>query len=147
MLFSAGEIVSEPEVKHLRCLLSVGRVNADKSAGCGIHRSQRHHVRIVFAESLGALYGEFGVFKLREDILLLLLVIREPRLVLRVYLIERRLRDIDLAVFDKLWHKAVNHGENERAYLESVNVGIGADYDLVPAQLVDIKGDHILHRL
>ena len=82
MLFSAGEIVAEPEIKYLGSFLGVGRVDADKAAGRGIHRRQRHHVRIVFTETFLALDGELAVFKLGKDILLLLLVIGKPCLVL-----------------------------------------------------------------
>ena len=62
------------------------------------------------------------------------------------FLIKRRLRDIHLALFNKRGHEAIDHREDKRAYLESVNVGIGADYDLAPTQLIDIERDHIFHR-
>jgi hypothetical protein len=41
-------------------------------------------------------------------------------------------------------HQAVEHGEDERAYLVAVHVGVGADDDLVPAQIVDVEVRQIL---
>ena len=57
---------------------------------------------------------------------------------------ERRLRDIDIALADERGHETVKHREHERADLEAVVIGIGADDDLVPAQAAEVEGRQVL---
>ena len=63
---------------------------------------------------------------------------------LAVDLKERRLRDIDIPLLDQGGGQAVEHGEDQRPDLEAVHVAIGADDDLVPAEIVQVKGRQIL---
>src|SRR3546814_3573939 len=52
-------------------------------------------------------------------------------------LVERRLRDVEMAVLDDLGHLAIEEGQEQRADMRAVDVGVGHDDDLVIAQLVD----------
>ncbi len=54
-------------------------------------------------------------------------------------LIERRLGDIEIALVDDLAHLPVEEGEQQRADVGAVDVGIGHDDDAVIAQLLDIE--------
>ncbi len=40
----------------------------------------------------------------------------------------------------RVGRQPVQHGQNQRADLEAVHIGIGADDDLVPAQVFQRKG-------
>src|SRR6185437_3827325 len=52
-------------------------------------------------------------------------------------LVERRLRDIEMAVIDDVAHLPVEEGEQQRADMGAVDVGVRHHDDLVIAQLVD----------
>ena len=54
-------------------------------------------------------------------------------------LVERRLGDVDVAAIDQLAHLAVEEGQQQRADVGAVDVGVGHDDDLVVAQLVDVE--------
>ena len=54
-------------------------------------------------------------------------------------LVQRRLRDVDVAALDQLGHLAVEEGEQQRADVGAVHVGIGHDDDAVVAQLGDVE--------
>ena len=54
-------------------------------------------------------------------------------------LIERRLRDIEMAAFDQFAHLAEEEGQQQRADMRAVDVGVGHDDDLVVAQLVEVE--------
>ena len=47
MLFSAGEIVAEPEIKYLGSFLGVGRVDADKAAGVIAQLEEHKQIQVV----------------------------------------------------------------------------------------------------
>ena len=57
----------------------------------------------------------------------------------RLTLIERRLGDIEVAALDQLRHLAEEEGQQQRADMGAVDVGVGHDDDLVVAQLVDVE--------
>ena len=70
-------------------------------------------------------------------------VVLERALVLEVllgfrprHLVERRLRDEEMAAIDDRAHLPVEEGEQEGADVRAVHVGVGHDDDLVVAQLV-----------
>jgi hypothetical protein len=54
-------------------------------------------------------------------------------------LIERRLGDIEVAALDQLRHLPVEEGQQQRADVGAVDVGVGHDDDLVVAQLLDVE--------
>ncbi len=54
-------------------------------------------------------------------------------------LVQRRLRDVDVAALDQLGHLAVEEGEQQGADVRAVNVGVGHDDDAVVAQLGDVE--------
>ena len=56
-----------------------------------------------------------------------------------LHLVERRLRDIEVAALDHFRHLPVEEGEQKRADVGAVDVGVGHDDDLVVAQLVDVE--------
>ncbi len=53
--------------------------------------------------------------------------------------VERRLGDVEIALLDQLGHLAVEEGQEERADMAAVDVGVGHDDDLVVARLVDLE--------
>src|SRR3546814_934993 len=54
-------------------------------------------------------------------------------------LVERRLRDIDMARADQLGHLPVQEGQQQRADMRAVDVGVGHDDDLVIAPLFQVE--------
>ncbi len=54
-------------------------------------------------------------------------------------LVERRLRDVDVAALDQLGHLAVEERQQQRADMRAVDVGIRHDDDAVIAQLVGVE--------
>ena len=64
---------------------------------------------------------------------------------LAIDFIQRRLGDIDEAFVYKRGHKPIEHGENERANMVAIHVGVGTDDDLAPVQVIQIEGTQILH--
>ena len=55
------------------------------------------------------------------------------------HLIERRLGDVDIAVLNELRHLAVEEGEQQRADMRAVHVGVGHDDDLMVARLFEVE--------
>ena len=54
-------------------------------------------------------------------------------------LVERRLRNVDVTTLHQLGHLAVKEGEQQRADVRAVHVGVGHDDDAVVAQLGDVE--------
>ena len=54
-------------------------------------------------------------------------------------LVQRRLRDVDVAALDQLRHLAVEQGQQQGADVGAVDVRVGHDDDAVVAQLVDVE--------
>ena len=54
-------------------------------------------------------------------------------------LVERRLRDVEVAALDELRHLAVEERQQQRADVRAVDVGVGHDDDAVVAQLADVE--------
>ena len=54
-------------------------------------------------------------------------------------LVERRLGDVEVAALDQLRHLPEEEGQQQRADMGAVDVGVGHDDDLVIAQLVDVE--------
>ena len=59
-------------------------------------------------------------------------------------LVKRGFGDVHLALRDEGRHEAIDHRQDERADLVTVDVGVGTDDDLVPAQVVEVEGRHVL---
>ena len=59
-------------------------------------------------------------------------------------LIERRFRNVDIPLPNEGGRETVEHGENQGADLEAVHIRIGADDDLVPAEIFQAEGGQIL---
>src|SRR5215203_2233724 len=55
-------------------------------------------------------------------------------------LVERRLRDVDVAGLDQLRHVPEQEGQHQRPYVAPINVSVGHDDDLVVARLPDVEG-------
>ena len=53
--------------------------------------------------------------------------------------VQRRLRDVEIAALDQLRHLAEEEGQQQRADMGAVDVGVGHDHDLVVAQLADVE--------
>ena len=56
-----------------------------------------------------------------------------------LHLVERRLRDVDVAALDQLGHLPIEERQQQRADVGAVDVGVGHDDDAVVAQLVDVE--------
>jgi hypothetical protein len=54
-------------------------------------------------------------------------------------LVQRRLRDVDVAALHQFGHLAVEEGQQQGADVRAVHVGVGHDDDAVVAQLVGLK--------
>ena len=147
VFLAAGEVVSEQQVEHLARCGGFIRRDADEAARFRVHGGLPHHVRLVLAQTLGALDEDLLALELFEDSRLFGLVEGKIALVAIGDLVERRLRDIDIALLDERRDEAVDHGQDQRADLEAVHVGIGADDDAVPAQAVEVERRQILRRL
>ena len=90
-------------------------------------------------------------------------IVLERALVLEVglrlaarHLVERRLGDVDVALLHQLRHLPVEEGQQQRADVGAVDVGVGHDDDLVVAQLRQVevvadagaeRGDDVGHLL
>src|SRR3546814_11625667 len=53
--------------------------------------------------------------------------------------LERRLGNVEMAALDQLRHLPEEEGEQERADVAAVHIGVGHDDDLVVAQLIDVE--------
>ena len=147
MVFAALEVVAEEEVEDLHGAFHVLGHDLDEAAGGGVHGGHPHHLWVVFAEALGAVDGELLALELLDDLGLLRVGVGEPRLVLAGDLIKGRLRDIDVALLNKRGAEPVDHGQNQRADLVAVDVGVGADDDLVPAEVLKVECGQVLRLL
>ena len=87
------------------------------------------------------------VANLLEDAVLLELGVGKVGLLFAVDLVERRLGDIHVTFVDKRGHQAVKHGEHERADVVTVDVGVRTDDDLVPVEVVQVKGTKVFDAL
>src|SRR3546814_5741320 len=56
-------------------------------------------------------------------------------------LVERRLGDVEMAAFDDFGHLAIEEGEQKRADMRAVDVGVGHNHDLVIAQLFEARSE------
>ena len=75
-----------------------------------------------------------------EQVLLQLVVVLEVDLFLALLgLVQRRLRDVDVAALDQFGHLPVEECEQQRADVRAVDVRVGHDDDAVVAQLVGVE--------
>ena len=77
--------------------------------------------------------------ELEEDAVELLVVVDVLLALLALDFVERRLGDVDVAALDEALHLAVEEGEQQRADVRAVHVGVGHDDDLVVARLVGVE--------
>ena len=74
-----------------------------------------------------------------QQVLLQLVVVLEVDLFLALLrLVQRRLRDVDVAALDQLGHLPVEERQQQRADVRAVDVRVGHDDDAVIAQLVGV---------
>ena len=144
MALAACLVVAQQQVEHSFHPGDVLGLHLDQTTRLGVHGSEPHHVRIVLTKTLGAVDGTLLVADLLEDAVLLELGVGKVGLLFAVDLVERRLGDIHVALVDKRWHQAVEHGEYERADVVAIDVGIRTDDDLVPVEVVQVKGTEVL---
>ena len=136
---SRFEIVSEERFKHRRGIRRVCGRYLYETSRRGIHGRFPHHLGLVFAESLRTLKCVLSVSERRYDLLLLLLVVCEVDIVLCRDLKQRRFGDKHPLLLDQRREKAVEHCKKQRAYLESVLVGIRTYYYFRPTERVIIE--------
>ena len=144
MVFPSLEIIAEEQIEHL---LRQGHIlghDLDEPPCGGVHRRHPHHLRVVLTETLGAVDRDLLALERFQNFRLLALGIGKPCLILAADLIERRFRDIDIALLDERGAEAVDHRQDQRADLVAVDVGIGADHDLVPAEVLKVERAEVL---
>src|SRR5690606_10031489 len=90
------------------------------------------------AAGLGAHEEVLGA-ALEEEVVERLLVLEELHALAAGDLVERRLRDVEVALLDELRHLPVEEGEEQRPDVGSVDVGVGHDDDVVVAELRDVE--------
>ena len=144
MLLAACEVVAQQDVEHLRGALHVGGHHLDEAAALGVHGGQPHHLGVVLAQTFRALDGVFLIADLLEEGGLLGLGVGEIGAVFRGDLVQRRLRDIDVALVDEGGGEPVEHGQHQCADLVAVHVGIGTDDDFIEAEIVEVEGGKLL---
>ena len=90
--------------------------------------------------------GAFGRDQLRvfqrqrDDVLRELVIVLDIALVLAVLdPVQRRLRNVDVAVLDQQRHLPIEQRQQQRADVRAVDVGVGHDDDAVIAQLVEVE--------
>ena len=119
----------------------------DETACLGVHGREPHHFGVVLAETFRAVDLVALALKGLDNVVFLLVRVGEPCLFTAGDLKKRGLGDVDIALADQRRAEAVDHRQNERPDLEAVDIGIGAEDDLVPAKIVDIKGVQVLDKL
>ena len=144
---AARLVVTQQQVEHGLHLGDVLGFYLDQAARLGVHGGEPHHVRIVLTKTLGAVDRALLVANLLEDAVLLELGVGKVGLLFAVDLVERRLGDIHVALVDKRGHQAIEHGEHKRADVITVDVGVRTDDDLVPVEVVQVKGAKVLDAL
>ena len=103
-----------------------------------VHRRVPELVRVHLAETLVALnLGPLA--ELLDRRLALLFGVRPDLFLAALHPVERRLRDVEVAVVDELLEMPVEEGQQQRADMRAVDVGIGHDDDPVVAQLADVE--------
>ena len=75
---------------------------------------------------------------LQQEVVERLLVLEVELLLAPWHPEERRLRDVEVALLDHLRHLPVEEGEQQRADVAAVDVGVGHDDDAVVADLGDV---------
>ncbi len=107
---------------------ALGRVHG------GFLELARHH----FAEAFEAADLDLGVGVefLLDDFVLVRVVARIERLAAVRDAVERRHREIEVALVDQLWHLPVEECDQQRGDVGAVDVGVRHDDDLLVAQIV-----------
>src|SRR4051812_5409947 len=97
--------------------------------------------RVGQAERLAVAVGDLHLLELvaQQDLFELGLLLDVDVLLAGLDLVERRLRDVDVAGLDQLGHLPVEEGQHERPDVGPVHVGVGHDDDLVVAGLLDVE--------
>jgi len=84
--------------------------------------------------------------ELEEDAVELLVVVDVLLALLALDFVEGRLGDVDVAALDDAFHLPVEEGEEERADVGAVHIGVGHDDDAVVAGLGGVEGGLVLAR-
>jgi len=66
-------------------------------------------------------------------------ILQVPKLLALLHFVERRLRDVEVALVDQLRHLTIEERQEQRANVRTVDVRIGHDDDLVVAELLDVE--------
>ena len=98
-------------------------------------------VQIAAAAARAVAGDEDGVLEPFADQIILerLLVLEVALGLAALHLVERRLGDEQMPGFDQRLHLAIEEGEQQRADMRAVDVGVGHDDDLVVAQLGEVE--------
>ena len=147
MILAPLQIVAEQQIERARRRLRLLGHDLDEAARFGVHRRQPHHLRVVFAETLRAVDLVALALKVLDNVVFLLVRVGKPRLFAAGDLKERRFGNVNIALADERGAETVDHRQNERADLVAVHVGIGAEDDLVPAEIAQVEGVQVLDEL
>src|SRR5918998_3010676 len=106
----------------------------------GIHRRIPQLVGVHLAEALEARDVGAPVGAQTPQGLLQLAVVVDVVVAAVVrHLVERGLRDVDVARLDQVLHVPVQEREHQRPYVAPVHIGVGHDDDLVVTGLIDVE--------
>ena len=106
-ILALGQVVAQERFENVRRFFRVCGAYLYKPARGGVHRCLPHHLRLVFAKTLGALYRIFFALKSIEYLRFFLLVVGKVSLLAAVYFKKRRFRNVDLALFYERGQKPV----------------------------------------
>src|SRR5919199_1802273 len=119
-----------------------------------VHRRIPQLIRVHLPKALEARDARVSVGTQASEGLLQLAVVVDVVVAAVVGdLVERRLRDVDVAGLDEIRHVAEKEGQNQSPDVAPVHVGVGHDHDLVVAGLLDVEAlphagpDRADHRL
>ena len=144
MVLASLQIVTQEEIKDLRRAGGVLRHHPDQPPGLRIHGGQPHHIRLVLAKALGAVDLVLLALQLFDDVVFLLVGVGKPGLAAAVDLKEGSLGDVDVPLPDQGGRQAVEHGQHQGTDLEAVHIAIGTDDHLVPPEVIQVEGRHVL---
>ena len=98
VLLAASQVVTQQQVEHAGRFFHIRRLYLDQAAALRVHGGQPHHLRVVLAQTFGALDRVFFVTDLLQEGGLLRLGVGKVGVVLGVDLVQRRFRNVHIAL-------------------------------------------------
>src|SRR6476661_1419439 len=138
-LLARRDLLAHEHREDLVRARGVVSIDAEKRPRLRVHRRLPELVGIHLAETLEALDREVLDVELLDDPIALLFGLRVARLLAGADPVQRRLRDVEVAVLDHLGHVPVEEGEEERPDVSPIHIRVGHDDDPVISQLRGVE--------